>query len=159
MIRVGPAGWDYADWEGVVYPSPRPRKLDRLRFIADYFDAVELNVTFYRQPERRQVASWARRVEDYPEFRFTAKLYRQLTHFERAAADGRFVRRGPAAPEPAGRSRAALADLRAAAASYREGLEPLTTSGRLLAVLMQFPQSLDTQPAHSDHLECLAELL
>ena len=24
MIRVGPAGWSYADWEGAVYPRRKP---------------------------------------------------------------------------------------------------------------------------------------
>jgi len=30
MIRVGPAGWSYPDWEGVVYPSPHPARFDPL---------------------------------------------------------------------------------------------------------------------------------
>ena len=25
MIRVGPAGWAYKDWNGIVYPKPKPR--------------------------------------------------------------------------------------------------------------------------------------
>ena len=66
MIRVGVAGWDYADWSGVVYPSPPPRGFDRLAFLADLFDAVEINVTFYRQPDARAAASWARRVAGRP---------------------------------------------------------------------------------------------
>jgi hypothetical protein len=33
VVRFGPAGWSYADWDGIVYPSPRPpgfRPLDLL---------------------------------------------------------------------------------------------------------------------------------
>jgi uncharacterized protein YecE (DUF72 family) len=26
MIRVGPAGWSYQDWEGIVYPAKPPMK-------------------------------------------------------------------------------------------------------------------------------------
>ena len=63
MIRVGVAGWDYPDWESIVYPKPAPRGFDRLRFMAGHFDTLELNVTFYRQPDRAAAASWARLVE------------------------------------------------------------------------------------------------
>ncbi|HET7275983.1 MAG TPA: hypothetical protein VFI91_12515 [Longimicrobiaceae bacterium] len=27
MIRVGPAGWLYKNWKGVVYPEPVPKGL------------------------------------------------------------------------------------------------------------------------------------
>ena len=29
MIRVGTAGWKYKDWDGVVYPKPKPRGFDK----------------------------------------------------------------------------------------------------------------------------------
>ena len=29
MIRIGIAGWDYRDWEGIVYPAHRARAFDR----------------------------------------------------------------------------------------------------------------------------------
>ena len=51
MIRVGVAGWDYPDWEGTVYPSPHPRSFDRLAYLASIFDVIEINATFYRQPD------------------------------------------------------------------------------------------------------------
>jgi hypothetical protein len=47
-IRIGPAGWSYKDWAGVVYPAPKPRGFDPLRYVAGYFDTVEINSTFYR---------------------------------------------------------------------------------------------------------------
>jgi hypothetical protein len=28
MIRVGPAGWAYKDWEGIVYHKPKPQGFD-----------------------------------------------------------------------------------------------------------------------------------
>lgn len=31
MIRYGSAGWMYADWAGVVYPDPKPKKFDPRR--------------------------------------------------------------------------------------------------------------------------------
>ena len=49
-IRIGPAGWSYPDWEGQVYPKPKPRGFDPLRYLAQYFDTIEINSTFYRIP-------------------------------------------------------------------------------------------------------------
>ena len=39
-VRFGPAGWMYKDWEGIVYPRPKPRHFDQLRYIAEFFDTV-----------------------------------------------------------------------------------------------------------------------
>jgi uncharacterized protein YecE (DUF72 family) len=117
MIRVGPAGWSYRDWEGVVYPRPRPRGFDPLAYLADYFDTIEINSTFYRPAAQESAESWAQRVGENPTFRFTAKLWRRFTH-ER---DEAFTR----------------ADVAAA----RTALDPLADAGRLGAVLLQFPWS------------------
>jgi uncharacterized protein YecE (DUF72 family) len=38
MIRIGPSGWAYKDWEGIVYPAKKPKGFDRLSFLAQYFD-------------------------------------------------------------------------------------------------------------------------
>jgi hypothetical protein len=49
-LHVGPAGWQYDDWYGPMYPSPRPRGFDPLAYVASYFNLVEINSTFYRIP-------------------------------------------------------------------------------------------------------------
>ncbi|HEX9291115.1 MAG TPA: DUF72 domain-containing protein, partial [Anaeromyxobacteraceae bacterium] len=54
MIRFGPAGWDYPDWRGAVYPKPAPRGFDPLAYLARWFETVEVNSTFYR-PARAEV--------------------------------------------------------------------------------------------------------
>ncbi len=114
-IRVGTAGWSYEDWNGIVYPSRPPRGFDRLALMASLFDANEINSTFYRIPEARQTADWARRVEGNPRFRFTAKLYRGFTHEkEPGAGDEK---------------------------AFRAAMEPLSLEERLGAVLVQFPFS------------------
>ncbi len=121
MIRVGVAGWDYEDWKGPVYPVPAPRGFDPLAWLSGWFDLVEVNSTFYRPPSARTVRSWLGRVEARPDFRFTAKVWRRLTH-ERGALSA--------------------ADVRAA----REGLELLAGAGRLAAALLQFPWSFKREP-------------
>jgi Protein of unknown function DUF72 len=78
--RFGPAGWLYKDWEGIVYPAEKPKGFDQLRYIADFFDTVEINSSFYGPPVPRTTASWVRRVKDHHQFRFTAKLWKRFTH-------------------------------------------------------------------------------
>ena len=85
MIRVGPAGWSYRDWEGVVYPRPKPRGFHPLGFLAQFFQCLEINSTFYAPARGEHAELWAREVEDLPDFRFTAKLHRDFTHLDRAA--------------------------------------------------------------------------
>ena len=161
LIRIGVAGWDYPDWAGIVYPSPWPGSFDRLSFLAGFFDVVEINVTFYRQPDPATVSSWVNRVSSVSSFRFTAKLYQALTHPGISSA----ARRRPSLDSVAIRAKSAAAvppdriDLKSAASSYRTGIEPLVKSGRLGAVLMQFPQSFHDRPDSRSHLRTLAELL
>jgi uncharacterized protein YecE (DUF72 family) len=128
-IRVGPAGWSYEDWAGIVYPSRPARGYDRLTAIASLFDAVEINSTFYRIPPASQTESWPRRVEGNPRFAFTVKLFRGFTH-ERDAGG---------AEEQA----------------FRDALAPLEDSGRLGAVLVQFPFSFHATAPNREYLRGL----
>ncbi len=117
MIRFGPAGWDYPDWAGRVYPSPRPKAFDPLRYLSEYFDTVEINSTFYRPASPKVARSWVERVSDRDRFRFTAKLYRRFTHERDTAWTHEEVD------------------------EVRKGLDPMVEAGRLGALLLQFPWS------------------
>ena len=117
MIRYGPAGFQYKDWAGIVYPSPAPRKFDPLAYLAHYFDTVEINSTFYGPARPKTVESWMRRVGHNPGFRFTAKLYQRFTHQRKTAW-----------------TKAEVAEVRA-------GMGLLHEAGRLGALLLQFPWS------------------
>ena len=33
VVRIGPAGWSYHDWKGIVYPTERPRGFDDLSLV------------------------------------------------------------------------------------------------------------------------------
>ena len=123
-IRVGPAGWSYDDWDGIVYPSRRPAGFHRLSWIADWFDLVEVNVSFYRIPEPATASSWLRRVSHNPSFRFTAKLHQSLTHRD-VSPDGTIE-------------------------AWLSFVEPLAEAGRLSSALVQFPWSFrDDARAHA----------
>jgi uncharacterized protein YecE (DUF72 family) len=79
-LRVGTSGWQYKHWRGRFYPKELPvaRWLDHY---TKYFDTVELNNPFYRQPERSTFERWRRAVAD--DFRYAVKLNRFITHIKR----------------------------------------------------------------------------
>ncbi len=128
MIRLGTAGYAYKDWEGPVYPRPKPRGFNNLRFMAGLFSCVEMNVTFYRSPTPENVASWVETVRRHDDFRFTFKLYRGLTHESDFAALPPFL----------------------------EALAPAREAGKLGAVLAQFPYFFKNTQDNRAHLARLA---
>jgi uncharacterized protein YecE (DUF72 family) len=116
QIKIGPAGWSYADWRGRVYPESAGSKFDTLRLVAKYLETAEINSSFYHPPSAATAKSWLQRVADNPKFTFTAKLYKVFTHA-----------RGNATSEDE--------------KMFREGIDPLAEAGKLGAVLIQFPWS------------------
>ena len=133
-VRVGVAGWDYGDWNGVVYPAGEPRRLDRLAWISRFVDVVEINSTFYRPVAPRTAESWVRRTRERAGFVFTAKVHRAVTH---------------EADHPTGES----------LNPTLVGLRPLRESDRLGALLLQFPQSFHFDAAARERIARLAERL
>jgi uncharacterized protein YecE (DUF72 family) len=125
-IRVGPAGWSYADWKGIVYPARRTRDFHEAAYLAQFFDAIEINTSFYNPPRPESVRSWMRRVERNPAFKFTAKLWQRFTH-ERDA--------GPQEEK-----------------IVKDSLSPLLEDGRLGALLLQFPWSFKNTPQNREYL-------
>lgn len=115
-IRIGPAGWSYKDWEGIVYPQKPGAKFDPLEYLARFFDTIEINSSFYRPFTASTAKSWAGRVAEAKDFTFTAKIHRVFTH-----------ERGKATAEDE--------------KQVREGMDALQTVGKLGAVLLQFPWS------------------
>ena len=112
-LRIGPAGWAYKDWSGVVYPSPRPKGFHEATYLAQFFDTIEINTSFYRPLRIEQAEQWVERVAANPRFLFTAKLWQRFTHD----------------PAPG------LDDER----EVRLGFDVLMGEGKLGAVLVQFP--------------------
>ncbi len=131
-IKVGPAGWSYKDWNGVVYPVKPGSKFDPLEYLADFFDTIEINSSFYRSPTASTAKSWVRRVTHNPAFVFTAKLHRVFTH-----------ERGKATSEDE--------------QMFREGVDPLAKNNRLGAILLQFPWSFKNSDDERPYLLKLIE--
>jgi uncharacterized protein YecE (DUF72 family) len=130
-IRVGPAGWSYADWNGIAYPKRRPPEFHEAAYLARYFDTIEINTSFYQPLRPENCKQWLEQVSTNPRFLFTAKLWQKFTH--ELSSD----------PE----------DERA----VRSGFAPLREAGKLGAVLLQFPFSFHLTKENFDYLKKLLE--
>jgi len=113
-IYIGPAGWSYPDWHGVVYPAERPKGFSELNFLSNYFNTVEINSSFYRIPSVKNVNNWVNQIKHHPSFMFCVKLWQNFTHTEM----------NPASQQTS---------------EFRNALEPMLKENRLGALLIQFP--------------------
>src|SRR5262249_48733570 len=77
IIRVGPAGWSYPDWFGYVYPTPKRKGFHEATYLAQFFDTIEINTSFYSPIRPDHAAQWTERVAANPRFVFTAKLLKR----------------------------------------------------------------------------------
>jgi len=126
-ILVGPAGWSYADWNGLVYPAPRPRGFHQAAYLAEFFDTIEINTSFYHPLQASHAAQWIGLVAANPRFLFTAKLWQKFTH--EGDATGEDVK------------------------TVRAGFDILHSAGKLGAVLLQFPFSFHYEPENLARLK------
>jgi uncharacterized protein YecE (DUF72 family) len=126
LIRIGPAGWAYKDWAGIVYPKPLPRGFRPIHYLSQFFDVLEINTSFYGPPKATTTQSWLQDAKDNTQFQFTAKLWRGFTHEKNATAgDEKLV---------------------------KDGMNPIMQAGRLGALLMQFPISFRNTPENRDYV-------
>jgi uncharacterized protein YecE (DUF72 family) len=161
-LRIGTSGWNYPSgkgtWNGLFYPATRSRRdgtkdFDELRFYAEHFDTVEVNSTFYGQPRADVSRAWAERTPD--NFEFSVKLYQKFTHpkmFKEAALR--------TAPGATGSLLDALAEVtQSDLDDFRAGIEPLASTGKLGALLAQFPPSFKDDSVSRDYLAHLLRAL
>jgi len=119
-LRVGPAGWSYPDWAGYVYPARRAKGFHEATYLAEFFDTIEINTSFYQPLRADHAAQWLERVAANPRFVFTAKLWQRFTHD----------------PVSLDAGTAAVDEL-----AVRAGFDVLRAANKLGAVLLQFPFS------------------
>jgi uncharacterized protein YecE (DUF72 family) len=125
-LWIGPAGWSYSDWRGIVYPAYPHGSGKELETVAENFDVVEINTSFYRPPRPEVTRVWLRKCAGNPRFRFTAKLYRRFTHERDASAEEE--------------------------REFKDGVAPLMENGKLGALLLQFPWSFKYAPENRQYL-------
>jgi len=113
-IWIGTSGFAYGDWRGRFYPENLPYG-ERLSFYARHFNAVEINASFYRLPQRATVRRWVKAVPEG--FAFVFKAPRVLTHQLR------------------------LQDGDDALSRFLDAIDPAREAGKLAAILWQLPPS------------------
>jgi uncharacterized protein YecE (DUF72 family) len=112
----------------VFYPLA---KTDELKFYSRYFNAVEINSTFYRPCAAKTAENWAKRTP--ADFEFTIKAWQQFTHNK-----GEWT---PIEVE-----------------QFKEGILPLIEANKLGCILFQFPASFRHMPETMDRLKALLGL-
>ncbi|MGQ9508548.1 MAG: DUF72 domain-containing protein [Thermodesulfobacteriota bacterium] len=81
MILIGTSGYNYPHWwHDVFYPTDLPQR-KWLEFYAQHFKTVELNVSFYRLPQKEAFMGWYKRTPKG--FIFAIKGSRYITHIKR----------------------------------------------------------------------------
>ena len=83
ICRLGTSGWSYPGWKGRFYPENLAQR-DWLPFYAQHFRTIEINMTFYRFPKPETLKGWLDKTP--PDFRFTLKANRQITHLKKIKA-------------------------------------------------------------------------
>ena len=123
-ISFGVAGWSYPDWSGYVYSR---RVKDKLAFLAEFVDMIEINSTFYRIPDATISSDWLSRISHIQDFFFSAKLHQSFTHEHQF--DSTHIN------------------------TYCEGIKPLADAGKLQRLLAQFRYDFDYTHEHTDVLK------
>ena len=123
-LYIGTAGWSYpkgeGTWTGYFYPSS---KIVELEYYSQFFNTVEINSSFYRPPDPGYVYNWVRRVPEG--FLFSVKLWQKFTH--------------PRMYQDSTGNEAVIAQ--SDVDRFNRSIEPLAESGKLGALLAQFPPS------------------
>jgi uncharacterized protein YecE (DUF72 family) len=152
-IRIGPAGWSYADWAGYVYPTPRPRDFHEASYLAEFFDTIEINTSFYQPLRADHAALWLERVAANPRFIFTAKLWQKFTHDPSATTeDERSVRAGFDVLRNAEKLGAVLAQF---PFSFHRSHETTVTLAELLKRFADYPLAVELRHASWQNNETL----
>jgi uncharacterized protein YecE (DUF72 family) len=130
-IYVGTSGYSYKSWEGEFYPSGMDKK-EYLGYYIHHFSFVELNFSYYRQPN---TAMLQKIVDKTPaDFRFSIKGHRSFTH-ERSD------------------------EWRQQAQQFQQDLRPLVEADAIAVVLLQFPYSFHYTPENRLYLDELTQAL
>lgn len=141
-IHIGPAGWAYKDWDGTVYPDQIKKSKHPVEYLAQYFDLIEINTSFYGHIKPEWGKLWCRKAKTVnPDFKFTAKLNKAFTHSPVAVVESTSAKTIRYSDKDEDLARA--------------GLDSIAEEGMLGALLMQFPISFKNTDENRDNLELL----
>lgn len=123
-ILIGTSGYSYKDWKPVFYPeSLKPEMF--LSYYAETFPFVELNFSYYRQPNPEMTETMVEKTGK--DFLFTIKAHQSLTHDRKNNWEQE-------------------ADV------FKKGIAPLCEASKLGGILLQFPFSFHRTPGNRRYL-------
>jgi uncharacterized protein YecE (DUF72 family) len=158
-IRVGTAGWtDKTLLDSGWYPGDAGNPEKRLKYYASQFPLVEVDSAYYALPAERTAEAWAARTPAH--FTFNVKAFSLFTQHPtpvRALPSDLREEAGKA-----GKDRVYLKDVSQELADEAWGrflaaLEPLRSSGKLGAILLQFPPWFPIGRANKQYILDCAE--
>lgn len=132
-LFIGTSGYSYGEWVDSGFYPDGTHSSNMLDHYTRIFHTTELNYTWYQMPKAPAIERMCMRVPDH--FRFAAKLTRTMTHE---------IKKGQWAKETL---------------LYRQGIEPLVSSGKLLCVLIQLPPYFKRTPQFRNYLAALLDEL
>jgi uncharacterized protein YecE (DUF72 family) len=119
-ILLGTSGWSYKEWESTFYEKNEKRKL---RAYSQVFKTAEIDSTFYINPTKGTVMGWLKYSP--PNFTFTAKLPKQITHTKKLGLKG---------------------NIKTDLTEFLELMRPLQQGDKLACLLIQLPPSYTYNP-------------
>ena len=163
-VRVGTASWTDPTLlvPGLFYPEGVSTPEARLRYYASRFPLVEIDGTYYALPTAKVAALWAERAP--LGFVFDVKAHATMTGHPVETARLPRALRDLLPPSVAGATRVRADDLPprvqdAAWRTFLDALAPLSRSGKLGTLLLQFPRWLTPSAASADRLRAARERL
>ena len=127
-ILIGTSGYSYTEWVGPVYPKGTSQD-QFLSLYASQFSTVELNFSYYRMPEKKQLEAMVERGGS--SLSFSIKGHESLTH----TID--------------------VHSWKEHAHIFRKAIEALVSQDKLEAILLQFPYSFHYEVEQRRYLDAL----
>ncbi len=129
-IKIGTSGYSYLDWVGTFYPEGI-RNSDMLEYYAEHFDVVEINSLYQSIPSPRILENMEQKTPE--NFSFMVRTHKSIT-------DDR-------------------TDILAGVEKFKESIAPLSETGKLRGLLLQFPYSFRWSQKNFTYLTRVRDLL
>jgi uncharacterized protein YecE (DUF72 family) len=141
-LLIGTSGYSYPGpppkgWFGAFYPKVKGKGFDDLQYYSQIFNTVEINFTFYRPPSRAITKSWVNKTPT--DFSFAIKLWQKFTHPMKIGRKESEDQWQPATREDIDQ--------------FRAGIEPLAETGKLGALLLQYPTGFHCTHENQEKIE------
>lgn len=129
MIQIGLTGW--GDHDSIYADDTKAH--EKLQEYSSHFPTVELDSSFYAVQPIRNMEKWAKETPD--NFQFIVKAYQGMTGHERGEKE-----------------KIPFETKTEMFQAFRESIAPLQKTGKLGAVLFQFPPWFDCRQEHVNYI-------